>query len=148
MSVYLRAALLGLATGGRSTLGLTALACTASRPGPVALRWVAGLGSAVELAGDKVPQAPSRLAPVGLAARLAGAAASGGWLARRAGERGSAVPLAGLIAMAAALAGALLGHRWRSLGARRLGTDLPGALAEDVLWLAVAGYPVAGLGHA
>ena len=144
MSIYLRAALLGLATGGRSTLGVTALAFTARRT-----RWggrwlvpAAGLATAVELAGDKLPKAPSRFAPPGLTARLAGGVASGALLARREGAAGAAVPLAGLIALAGALAGGLLGKRWRTLAARRLGTDWPGAVAEDLGWLAVAGYAV------
>jgi len=146
MSIYLRALLLGLATGGRSTLGLTALALTAPRSRSwLTSRWVrraAGLASVVELAGDKVPQAPSRLAPPGLAARLAGGAVGGVLLARRSGRSGSAAVLAGLLAVAGAGAGSLLGSRWRSLAARRFGTDWPGAALEDASWLAVAGYAV------
>lgn len=145
MSIYLRAALLGLATGGRSTVGISALALSASRTrGWLTTPWVAraaGLASLVELAGDKLPQAPSRFAPPGLAARLVGGAASGALLARRSGRAHSA-GVAGLLGLAGAVAGGLLGSRWRSLAARRLGADWPGAALEDAAWLAVARYAV------
>ena len=141
MSIYLRAVLLGLATGGRSTVGLTALALTAPDTGsPLSCRWVArvaGVASALEFAGDKLPKAPSRFAPPGLAARLAGAAICGVLLGRRRGV--SAAVLAGLLAVAGAVAGGLLGSRWRALAARRFGTDWPGALLEDAAALALAG---------
>jgi uncharacterized membrane protein len=143
MSIYLRAALLGLATGGRSTVGITALALIAPRTGGwLANRWVAratGLASLVELTGDKLPQMHSRFAPPGLASRLVGGAASGALLARRSGRSGSMVA-AVLLGLAGAVAGALLGSRWRALAARRFGTDWPGAVLEDVASLAVAGY--------
>jgi uncharacterized membrane protein len=146
MAVYLRAALLGLATGGRSTIGIAALAFTASdaRSRGLARRlaWLTGLAGAVELTGDKLPRAPSRLAPPGLSARLAGGVTAGVLVARRYGATGMAVPLAGLLGLAGAVAGALVGMRWRSLAARRLGSDWPGAVAEDIAWLAVAGYAV------
>jgi uncharacterized membrane protein len=146
MSIYLRATLLGLATGGRSTVGITALALTAPGSGSwLTNRWVtraSGLASLVELTGDKLPQMHSRFAPPGLVSRLVGGAASGALLARRSGRPGSVVPAA-LLGLAGAVAGALLGSRWRSLAARRLGTDWPGAVLEDVAWLTVAGYAVA-----
>jgi uncharacterized membrane protein len=144
MSIYLRALLLGLATGGRSTVGVSALALTTPRSRSwLTGRWVrrtAGLAVVGELTGDKLPQSPSRLAPPGLAARLAGGAASGVLVARRGGNSWSAAVLAGLIGVAGAVAGALLGARWRSLAARRFGADWPGAALEDASWLAVAGY--------
>lgn len=144
MSIYLRALLLGLATGGRSTLGISALVLTAPRTRSwLTSRWIsraAGLAGVLELTGDKLPQSPSRLAPPGLAARLAGSAASGVLLARRGGRAGSVAVLAALIGMAGAMAGALLGMRWRSLAAQRFGADWPGAALEDATWLAVAGY--------
>ena len=134
LPIYQRAALLGLATGGRSTLGITALAVTAPRTGSLLTsRWVrraAGLASVAELAGDKLPQAPSRLAPAGLAARLAAGAAAGAVLARRSGSTGSAVALSGLLGVGGAVAGSLLGVRGRSLAARRFGADWPGAALE------------------
>jgi uncharacterized membrane protein len=148
MSIYLRVLLLGLATGGRSTVGITALALTTPRTGSwLASRWVArlaGLACAGELAGDKLPQAPSRLASAGLASRLVGGAVGGVLLARRyRGSTATAVS-AGLLGVVGAVAGALLGSRWRSLAAGRFGTDLPGALVEDAGWLALAGYAVTG----
>ena len=143
MSIYLRAALLGLATGGRSTVGITALART-TRPTRSWLtnRWVGratGLASLVEFVGDKLPQAPSRFAPPGLASRLVGGAIGGALLAKRNGRPGSMV-VAALVGLAGAVAGALLGSRWRAFAAGRLGTDWPGAAVEDVVTLTVAGY--------
>ena len=143
MSIYLRAALLGLATGGRSTIGITALAVSTPRTGSwLTNRWVgrtAVLASGIELAGDKLPQAPSRFAPPGLVSRLVGGVLGGALLARRSGRPGSMVAAA-LIGLLAAILGALLGSRWRSLAARRFGTDWPGAVLEDVVSLALAGY--------
>ena len=88
------AALAGAATGARSFTGLAALTlgarrdattqpdATLRRPG---VKAAASALAAVECALDKLPGAPSRLAPPGLASRLAGAAASAVIIARRAG---------------------------------------------------------------
>jgi uncharacterized membrane protein len=143
MSIYTRAAMLGLATGYRSTVGITALALTTPRTRSWLTKpWVGrvtGLASVVELVGDKLPQTPSRFAPPGLVSRLVGGAVGGALLARRSGRPASLV-LTALIGLIGAVIGALLGSRWRSLAARRLGTDWPGAVLEDVVALATAGY--------
>jgi uncharacterized membrane protein len=87
------AALAGAATGARSFTGLAALALAARRdagPQPdrtLARPWVKAAASALaaqECVLDKLPAAPSRLKLPGLASRLAGAAASGTVIARRA----------------------------------------------------------------
>ncbi len=82
------------------------------------------------------------MAPIGLAARLAGGAIGGVLLARRGRADRTAIVVAGLLGVAGAVAGSLLGSRWRALAAHRLGSDLPGALIEDAAWLGVAGYAV------
>jgi uncharacterized membrane protein len=131
----LREALLGAASGARSTCGPTALALRA-RPddarvagrvapwGPVAA--VLALG---ELVADKTPVVPPRSGIVGLAPRILLAGASGRVLAARDG-RGA--PTSGVVAALAAVGAALGGVRWRAAASRRCGSDLPGALAEDL----------------
>jgi len=144
MSLLSRAVLLGLATGGRSTTGLAALAVTnPSTAGALASRWtrrLAGTATAGELLGDKLPQAPSRLQPKGLLPRLALGAAAGAVLAHREGGDRNRTLLAGALGLAGAAAGSWLGVSWRKLANRRFGKDLPGALIEDASWLAVAHY--------
>ncbi len=144
MSIILRAALLGLATGGRSTAGLTALAVTvtSSRGGsPLTNPWtgraavVAGLGEAVV---DKLPQTPSRLRPVVLGPRLAFGAVSGAILAHRAGGGRATSVLAATAGLAGAAAGSWLGVSWRGRASSRFGADLPGALIEDAVVLGTA----------
>jgi len=142
MPSLVRAALLGLATGGRSTSGLTALTLTnPSSAGVLGNRWTRRLAAAAatgELLGDKLPRTPSRLQPEGLLPRLACGAAAGAILASRAGGgRGRATLAAGLGLLGAA-AGSRLGASWRQLAARRFGHDLPGALIEDA-WVLAAG---------
>jgi len=151
MSIYLRSALLGAATGGRSTVGLTALALTSANTGSwLTSRWMAraaALATAGELVGDKLPQVPSRLGPSGLVPRLLAGAVAGGTLAHREGRRPVGPALAGV---AGAIAGAVLGTRWRGWAADRtlggrLPLGLPAAVVEDAGWLVTASY-AAGVG--
>jgi uncharacterized membrane protein len=144
MSLLSRAVLLGLASGGRSTTGLTALALTnRSTAGALGSRWtrlLAGTATAGELVGDKLPQAPSRLQPAGLLPRLALGAAAGAVLAHREGGSRNRTLLAGALGSAGAGAGSWLGVSWRQLASRQFDKDLPGALIEDACWLATAHY--------
>ena len=134
-----RAAALGAATGSRSTAGITALALTsrpqdcgviASRAGSRPAQIVTPLLSAGELTADKLPSTPSRLGARGLIPRIALAATAAAGLATRDGERPEP---AAAVAAVTALGSAVLGARFRALAARRLGSDLPGAFAEDAL---------------
>lgn len=148
MSALRRAALLGLATGARSTAGLTALTLTNdSSAGLLGSPWtrrLAGLAAAGELVGDKLPQAPSRLQPEGLAPRLAFGAVAGAILAHReGGARDQAVLAAGLGLLGAAT-GSWLGASWRRVASQRFGADLPGALIEDACCLAAARHASRG----
>jgi uncharacterized membrane protein len=144
MSLLSRAALLGLATGGRSTAGLAALALTnRSRAGVVGSPWtrrLAGTATAGELIGDKLPQIPSRLQPEGLLPRLVLGTATGAILSHREGANRNRTLLAGVLGLAGAAAGSRLGVSWRQLASKRFGKDLPGALIEDLCWLAAAHY--------
>lgn len=139
MSLLTRAALLGLATGGRSTSGLAALAATR----PAGERWtrrLATVATAGELVGDKLPQTPSRLQPSGLVPRLGLGAVTGAVLARRDGGSRNRAVLAGALGLLGAAAGSRLGVSWRQVANRRFGRDLPGALIEDAWCLAVLRY--------
>jgi uncharacterized membrane protein len=143
------AALAGAATGSRSLTGLAALTLatrgdagaqpdrTLGRPW---VKAVAGLAATTEIALDKLPKAPSRLAPPGLGSRLAAAAASGVVIARRTPGDDSPAQLAGCVAasVGAALATTWLGSRWRSWAAARFGHDWFGAGLEDAAALSLA----------
>jgi len=156
-------ALAGAATGARSFTGLAALTL-ATRPGAstqpdraLGRPWVkviAGLAGAQEYALDKLPSGPSRLAPPGLASRLAGAAGSGVIIARRdPGQPGEpdgpgapATPAetgsCAAAAVTAALATAWLGLHWRGWAAAQFGHAWIGAVLEDLTTLALAATAV------
>ena len=142
MSVLTRAALLGLATGGRSTSGLAALALANPPAGALGGRWARGLSAAAavaEFVGDKLPQTPSRLEPPGLAPRLGLGAVTAAVLSHREGGSRKQAVLAGALGLLGATAGSRLGASWRQLAARRFGRDLPGALIEDAWSATVLG---------
>jgi uncharacterized membrane protein len=138
-AALLRAVALGAASGSRSATGLAAVALT-SRPddtGPVASRLggrpgstLSGIAAAGELVADKLPNVPSRLAPLGLIPRVVAGATSAAAVARRDGHDPT---LPGLVGAAAAIGAAVLGVRLRAAAQRRFGSDRPGAVAEDVL---------------
>jgi len=140
MPLVIRPILLGLASGGRSTAGLAALAARAhpAGTGPGWGRRAALLAAAGELLVDKLPQTPSRLARPALAGRVLAGAASGAILARGPARSVPATVLAAALAGSAAWAGAQAGARWRSVSARRFGADWPGAVIEDAAVLALA----------
>jgi len=148
MATLTHAALLGLATGGRSTAGLSALALTnPSSTGALAGRWTRRListAAAGELVGDKLPQTPSRLQPQGLVPRLGLGVVTGAVLARREGAGRGRTVLAGALGLLGAAAGSRLGAAWRQQATQRFGKDLPGALIEDALTLGVARYASRG----
>jgi uncharacterized membrane protein len=117
---------------------LAACALTASAL-PRTIRIAAVLAAAGELVGDKLPQTPSRLAPPGLFARLV-LGATAGWIvgAREGGDR----RVSAAVGLGAAAATTFAGARARGLLSERFGADLPGAVGEDVLALALAGSAV------
>jgi uncharacterized membrane protein len=147
------AALAGAASGSRSLTGLAALILatsgdakrqpdrTLSRPW---VKAVAGLAATGEISADKLPAAPSRLEPPGLASRLVGAAAAGAIIARRTPGDDSSDPrpaqVAGCVAasVGAALATTWLGSRWRAWAAARFGHDWIGAVIEDATAVTLA----------
>jgi uncharacterized membrane protein len=144
-----RAALLGVATGGRASAGVTALAlsapATTGSNGGNGLRRIRQAGTtlmaASELVIDKLPNTPSRTEPGGLVPRTVLGLSGGAVIARRSGERVGASALAGV---AGALAASFAGVWWRRVGADKLGVPpLLAALAEDAVVAAAAFVAVA-----
>ena len=80
--------------------------------------------------GHPAPGAPARTAASGLVPRAALGVSTAAGLARRDGHEPT---LAGLVGLGAALGTAVLGVQARAAAARRFGSDLPGAITEDVL---------------
>jgi len=129
---------LGAATGLRTTVGMAALTSPRAAPGAFlgrpAVRALAAVAFGGELVYDKVPSASSRLEPPALAARALFAGLGALALARAADQ--AAVP-AVLVAAAAALVAARVGHDARAALAARL-PALAAAAAEDAAAVALA----------
>jgi uncharacterized membrane protein len=148
------AALIGVATGGRTSAGLAALAWTApsgevSRstvapvPKPLALfektysKPVQTAALVSELVVDKLPSTGSRLSPGPLFGRVStGSTAATALAQRHADPIWPSAAIGGL----GALAGSWLGARWRRRAARRGTRDLGPAIIEDVVTLLIAAY--------
>jgi uncharacterized membrane protein len=134
VGLLLRSSILGVAAGGRSTLGIA---------GPLAahgtLARITALGLVgTEMTADKLPGIPSRLAPPVLVARIGAAGVGASVLARRAGV-GPALPA--IAAGLGAVVGSVVGTQWREVAAGR-GYTWQAAVAEDIVvsglaWLAV-----------
>jgi uncharacterized membrane protein len=149
----IRSFLIGLATGQRSLTPLAIVSEAARRgrlddggaPRLLASPWVtAGVGAlaAGELVGDKLPSAPDRIVPAGMAVRLVTGGLVGAALADR--DRryvGAALGVAG------AVIGAHLGWRARMWALRRWG-QTPTGLVEDALTAGAAGWLVASRARA
>jgi uncharacterized membrane protein len=121
-----RSLLLGVATGGRSSLGLAAPALTGADNG--ALKKLSSLAAvAGELYADKQPGTPARTSAGVLPARLASGAAGAGLLAKRQGANAALPVLAGI---AGSAAGSFGGLAWRTWAGGRL-PALQAALVED-----------------
>lgn len=132
-SVLLRSALLGVASGSRSSLGLAAPVLTGGSAGR--LRKAATLlAVAGELTGDKLPVTPARTAPPSLAGRLFAGASGGFALARRSGK-GVVLPV--LVGAAGAAAGTYGGLAWRTWADKRV-PDWQAAVAEDAAAITLA----------
>jgi uncharacterized membrane protein len=133
------AAVLGAATGLRSTVALAALIARRSDGLPAAFghpaaRTAAVVADAGELVADKLPTTPSRLSPRGLGGRVIFASLAAVVLARS--RHQSPVP-AVLVAAASALGAAKIGHDTRSALGLRF-PDLAVALVEDGLAIGLA----------
>jgi uncharacterized membrane protein len=135
----LRAALLGVATGMRSTVGLAAVVLTHDRPLPKPLRRrltsrAVAVSVAGELVADKLPTAHSRLEPPGLVARAVSAGLAGALVSDREGGR---VAIDAVVAASVALVSAKVAHDLRARAAERWGA-VPAAVVEDALAITIA----------
>jgi uncharacterized membrane protein len=135
MNASLRAGLAGAATGMRSQSALAAFELTAPNAHPVR-RALTAAGAATELVLDKLARTPSRVSPAGLVPRLALGGVTAWLLAGRGGANRLGAAVVGTAAAGAASVG---GARARAALSGRLGSDLPGALAEDAVALTLAG---------
>lgn len=135
----LPSALLGAASGMRSTVGLAAVIAQGEPELPALLRHrlakpAAGVAVAAELVLDKMPFTGSRLEPAGMAGRLMFAGAAAGLTSRPVARE---IVVATLVAAAAAAVTAKLSHDARAHLAKRV-PDLAVAVGEDLLALTVA----------
>jgi uncharacterized membrane protein len=137
-------ALAGAATGARSLTAVAALARSADRGakqqpdrtlGRPGVQVTASVLAVLESVTDKLPVTPSRLELPGLAPRIAGAAACGVVIVRRADPAGGAAVAAACALTAAGVgaAAAWSGTRWRALARQWFGHDWTGALIEDAV---------------
>lgn len=126
-----RSALLGVAAGGRSSLGLAGPALTGGNT-VAKLGALAAVGA--EVVADKNPATPSRLTAAGLPARIASGAGGALALAKRDHQRALVPVVAGAVG---ALAGSVLGAAWRA-GAAEVVPDWQAAVVEDVASLTLA----------
>jgi uncharacterized membrane protein len=134
-SPLIRSLVLGVAAGGRSSLGLLV---PAARSGNRAVTLVAGALVAAEATGDKLPGIPSRLDPAPFAGRLAAGAAGAVGLAV-VEKRSPVLPaVAGLVGAAVS---SYAGVSWRAVTDRR-GRKWAGALAEDAAVAGLAAWVV------
>jgi uncharacterized membrane protein len=126
-----RSLLIGLASGGRSSLGLFAAARLTEKP-----KVTAGAAAAVaaEMVADKLPTTPERLEPAPLLGRAAGGGI-GGWAVAR--QQGANPVLPTAVGVLGAVAGSVLGAAGRELASNR-GWAWPGAVAEDAISVGLA----------
>ena len=127
-----RAAVLGLAAGGRSSLGLAGPAL-ASSPSSAKAR-AAVLALAGELVADKLPATPNRTSGGSLTTRVAAGAGGGAALAKAHGVAPALPMAAGALG---SLAGSYGGLAWRTWSARTMPPVL-GAVLEDAVAITLA----------
>ena len=140
--------LLGVAGGARSMLPAAAISgavragsvCTAGTPlaflnGRSLNRLLVGLALA-ELVADKLPMTPSRKQSAAFAARVISGALAGAAV----GAASRRASFGALLGMAGAIVGTEGGAAFRSWLASLFERDLPAAVIEDLVALALIGY--------
>jgi hypothetical protein len=126
-----RSLLIGLAAGGRSSLGLFAAARLAQKPKVTA---GAAVAVAAEMVADKLPTTRERLEPAPLLGRAA-AGGVGGWAVAR--KQGANPVLPTVVGVLGAVAASVLGAAGRELASNG-GWGWPGAVAEDAISVGLA----------
>lgn len=153
MSVLISAFVLGVVCGLRVVVGLAAISWGANgQQLPLHGTWLAFLGNRFapyiasllalgEMVNDKLPKTPSRLVPPQFGARVVMGALTGTAIGLSHGQLVLGV-IGGLVG---SVVGTLAGSRARAFAARLFGRDLPAALLEDVVAVALAVVAVATL---
>jgi uncharacterized membrane protein len=100
--------------------------------------WIFTLAALGEIVNDKLPKTGSRKAPGPLGARIVMGALSGAAV----GAAGGALAAGLLLGAVGAIAGTLGGYELRARLARAAGRDLPIALLEDAVAIALAFWVV------
>jgi uncharacterized membrane protein len=143
-TLALRSFLLGAVCGGRTLTGLAAVALSTDPdrvPRPLAGlagakgRRAVTVGALGEIVADKLPGIPSRLAPPSLLGRAAVGAVAASFLASRSGRRPAGFAVLGA---SGAVAGSVVGARWRAAGQQRGWSTLAAAVAEDLVVVGLA----------
>ena len=153
MPFLISAFVLGVACGLRAMVGLAAVSWAARRQQlPLEGTWLAFLGfrfapyvtsllAVGEMINDKLPKTPSRLVPAQFGGRVVMGVVTGAAIGVSYGH-----PVTGAVAgVAGSVVGTLAGSKARAFGARLIGRDLPAALVEDVVAVALAVVAIAML---
>lgn len=153
MSVLISAFVLGIVCGLRVMVGFAAASWGAySQQIPLEGTWLSFLGfrftpyitsllAVGEIINDKLPKTPSRLVPPQFGTRVVMGALTGTAIGLSHGHLVMGL-LAGLIG---SVVGTLAGSKARAFAAKLFGRDLPAALLEDVLAIALAFVAIATL---
>jgi uncharacterized membrane protein len=146
MSVLISAFVLGIACGLRAMVGLAAISWAAnSKQLPLEGTWLGFLGyrftpyitsflALGEMVNDKLPKTASRLVPPQFGARVVMGGLTGTAIGLSHGQLVMGV-LGGLVG---SVVGTLAGSKARAFAAKLFGRDLPAALLEDVVAVALA----------
>ena len=146
MSILISAFVLGAACGLRAVVGLAAVSWAANRQQlPLQGTWLSFLGfrftpyitsllALGEFINDKLPKTPSRLVPPQFGARVVMGAFTGAAIGLSQGH----LVMGALAGIIGSVAGTLAGSRARAFAAKLFGRDLPAALLEDFLAIALA----------
>ena len=146
MSVLISAFVLGVVCGLRVMVGLAAASWAANRQQiPLEGTWLAFLGyrftpyitsllAIGEVINDKLPKTPSRLVPPQFGARVVMGALTGSAI----GLSQEHLIIGTLSGIIGSVVGTLAGSKARALAAKLFGRDLPAALLEDFIAVALA----------
>ena len=146
MSVVISAFVLGIVCGLRSMVGLAAASWAANRQQiPLEGTWLSFLGfrftpyitsllAVGEVINDKLPKTPSRLVPPQFGGRVVMGALTGSAIGLSQGH----LIIGALSGIVGSVVGTLAGAKARAFAAKLFGRDLPAALLEDFLAVALA----------
>jgi uncharacterized membrane protein len=145
MSILIAAFVLGVVCGLRALVGLAAVSWAASSQQlPLEGTWLSFLGfrftpyimsllALGEIINDKLPKTPSRLVPPQFGARVVIGALVGMAIGLSHGH----LILGAVAGLVGSVVGTLVGSKARAFAAQLFGRDLPAALLEDVLAVAL-----------